>query len=157
MQALWDFHRLPIAERTAQFDKYYDRTNVVDWYLLVEFTAAADLLDKNSILTTWDGTQYCWMPYDLDTTFGLHWAGIGVEYASNWNWDANNIIPIVKPIILNDVIKRYAELRNKGILTLILFIELSVILNQNSVSISLSKSNSVGPIFHRRISEGFVK
>ncbi|MFH3651534.1 hypothetical protein WAH63_20735, partial [Acinetobacter baumannii] len=37
MQALWDFHRLPIAERTAQFDKYYDRTNVVDWYLLVEF------------------------------------------------------------------------------------------------------------------------
>lgn len=118
MQALWDFHRLPIAERTAQFDKYYDRTNVVDWYLLVEFTAAADLLDKNSILTTWDGTQYCWMPYDLDTTFGLHWAGIGVEYASNWNWDANNIIPVVKPIILNDVIKRYADLRNKGIFSL---------------------------------------
>ncbi|EPG8150817.1 CotH kinase family protein, partial [Acinetobacter baumannii] len=39
-------------------------------------------------------------------------------YASNWNWDANNIIPIVKPIILNDVIKRYAELRNKGIFNL---------------------------------------
>ncbi|MFX9373951.1 hypothetical protein ABTO04_19720, partial [Acinetobacter baumannii] len=32
--------------------------------------------------------------------------------------DANNIIPIVKPIILNDVIKRYAELRNKGIFNL---------------------------------------
>ena len=115
MQALWDFHRLPIDQRTAQFDKFYDRVNVVDWYLLVEFTAAADLLDKNSILTTWDGTKYCWMPYDLDTTFGIHWAGTGLGYDTNWNWDANNIIPIVRPIILNDVIKRYAQLRNNGV------------------------------------------
>ena len=43
MQALWDFHRLPLPERTAKFDEYYDRTNMVDWYLLISFTAAAHL------------------------------------------------------------------------------------------------------------------
>lgn len=118
MQALWNYHRLSEAERIAQFDKFYDRTNVVDWYMLVEFTAAADLLDKNSILTTWDGKKYYWMPYDLDTTFGIHWAGTGLGYDSNWNWDANNIIPIVKPCIINDVIKRYAQLRKNGIFSL---------------------------------------
>lgn len=118
MQALWDFHRLPLPERTAKFDEYYDRTNMVDWYMLISFTAAADLLDKNSILTTWDGKKYCWMPYDLDTTFGIHWAGTGLGYDTNWDWDTNNIIPIIKPIIINDAIKRYAELRNNGVFTL---------------------------------------
>lgn len=118
MQALWDFHRLPLDERTAKFDEYYDRTNMVDWYMLISFTAAADLLDKNSILTTWDGKKYCWMPYDLDTTYGIHWNGSGLNYDTNWDWDNNNIIPIIKPIILADAIKRYAELRSNGVFTL---------------------------------------
>ena len=117
IQALWDYHRLPLPERTAKFDEYYDRVNMVDWYLLISFTAAADLLDKNSILTSWDGKKYCWMPYDLDTTFGIHWNGSGLNYDTNWDWDANNIIPIVKPIIINDAIKRYAELRQNGVFT----------------------------------------
>ena len=119
IQGLWDFHRLPLPERTAQFDANYDRVNMVDWYLLISFTAAADLLDKNSILTSWDGKKYYWMPYDLDTTFGLHWNGSGVEYLPNWDWDEGpNIIPIVKPIIINDVIKRYAELRKNEVFSL---------------------------------------
>ena len=35
IQGLWDFHRLPLPERTAQFDANYDRVNMVDWYLLI--------------------------------------------------------------------------------------------------------------------------
>ena len=83
------------ASFKSNFYKYYNLVNVIDYYLFINFLFATDCISKNLLLTTWNGDLWNFMPYDLDTTFGITWAGGAYEdYVSRGNimltpfWDA---------------------------------------------------------------------
>lgn len=118
IKRLWSYNAMSVANRRANVHQYYNLQNIVDWSLLLSFTAAADLINKNSILTTWDGNIWSVMPYDLDTTFGLHWAGTGVEYEADWWHDEPTQLFALFHNTFNPEIKaRYKELRDSGVFT----------------------------------------
>lgn len=117
LDRLWAYNSLPLDERKAKFDQYYDRVNAADWVILVQFAAAADLLQKNTMYTTYDGNKWFILPFDLDTTYGLNFDGNGLGYDTNWNWDSWSILGLIQETILDDVKRRYAELRKSGLLS----------------------------------------
>lgn len=66
---------LTAANFKSTFPTTHNLQNAIDYYIFIEFLYADDCVDKNFILTTWDGAVFSFMPYDLDTTFGLWWNG----------------------------------------------------------------------------------
>ncbi|HCL5947913.1 TPA: CotH kinase family protein, partial [Klebsiella pneumoniae] len=84
----WDaFANLAQADFTQQAPEHLDTRNIVDFYLLLAAVGATDLFAgdkaKNAIFYTWDGTKWYFGPYDLDTTYGLHYNGTQISYAAD--------------------------------------------------------------------------
>ena len=112
---LWEFHNLSDSDFKANFDNYYDKVNMVDFYLLINFLVADDCYDKNLQLTTWDSLKWFILPYDLDTIFGLHWSGASLAYPSNTPLFDKAIWGKVKTAFDSEIKLRYKELRDNGI------------------------------------------
>lgn len=79
----WDaFATDVIANVLTNVDTKLDQQNVTDFLLFLEFIWAQDLLAGNNIknvqVISYDGVKWFFMPYDLDTVFGLHWAGTSI-------------------------------------------------------------------------------
>ena len=98
------------------FPTNHDVKNAVDFFLLAEFIQSPDMYTKNLMLTSWDGVKFYFLPYDMDTTFGLQWDGlsftgwdISIRSAGFWNKFYTAYTPEIKA--------RYAELKAKGVLT----------------------------------------
>ena len=96
------------------FETNHDLKNAIDFYLLAEFIQSPDMYTKNLMLTSWDGIKFYFLPYDMDTTFGLQWDGlsftgwdISIRSAGFWNKFYTAYTPKIKA--------RYAELKAKGI------------------------------------------
>ncbi len=112
---LWEFNNSSSTQFKSDFEQYYNIQNTIDYYLLMQVTYGVDIIVKNFILTTWDGVIWNFMPYDLDTVYGLHWAGTSVgPYNSNisntfWNKFYNAFSVQIKA--------RYAQLNNDNIIT----------------------------------------
>ena len=92
----------------------HDVKNAVDFFLLAEFIQSPDMYTKNLMLTSWDGVKFYFLPYDMDTTFGLQWDGlsftgwnISIRSVGFWNKFYTAYTPEIKA--------RYAELKAKGI------------------------------------------
>ena len=62
---------------------YVDVDSFVDSYLFHYITGNGDVVYKNSITATYDGTKWFRSVYDLDQTFGGHWIGHVMTYPSN--------------------------------------------------------------------------
>lgn len=62
--------------QTAGIDNYINRAQMQDFIILSQLCDLWDHLYKNTLYTTWDGLVWSFMPYDLDTVFGLHFTGI---------------------------------------------------------------------------------
>lgn len=99
------------------FENHHDLKNAIDFFLLSEFIQSPDMYDKNFILTSWDGVKFYFLPYDMDTTFGLQWDGrsftghtSSIKAISFWNkfYSAYSI----------EIKARYLDLKNKGVFTL---------------------------------------
>ena len=56
-------------------DNYINRKNMMDYIILCQVCHLWDHLHKNTLYTTWDGQIWSFMPYDLDTVWGLHFLG----------------------------------------------------------------------------------
>ncbi len=64
------------SEMTALgIDNYLDRKNMMDYIILYQVCHLWDHLHKNTLYTTWDGLVWSFMPYDVDTVWGLHFLG----------------------------------------------------------------------------------
>ena len=63
------------AQQKAAFDSCFDKTSVIDYYILALLTANYDGFDKNYQWFTYDGKKWYVAPYDLDGTFGMFWKG----------------------------------------------------------------------------------
>ena len=96
------------------FATNHDLTNAIDFFLLSEFIQSPDMYTKNLLITSWDGEKFYFLPYDMDTTFGLQWDGasftgwtISIRSVGFWNKFYTAYTPEIKA--------RYAELKAKGI------------------------------------------
>lgn len=97
-----------------------DKQNVIDYLILLECVYAPDATMKNFRLVSWGGQKWYFLPYDLDTTFGLHWNGGSlypgsesatlVSKSSGWYGRIWGAWPA-------DIQARYKALRDAGVLS----------------------------------------
>ena len=52
-----------------------DLDSAVDYYIFVCLLGGSDMTDKNYIISTYDGVQWFFTAYDMDSVFGNHWTG----------------------------------------------------------------------------------
>lgn len=115
---VFDFNKGTVAQMTPNFEQYYDKINIIDYYLLVQRLVAVDCVTKNFIWLTYDGLKWFFLPYDLDTVFGLHYAGTSIAYPTTWNMNGDSIFwTKIYQILKPEIETRYAELRRNGIFT----------------------------------------
>ena len=121
---LWrSFAQSPQAEFTANRDIHLDKKNIVDFYVFLCFICAPDCTQKNTQFLTWDGVKWYFMPYDLDTSYGLHYAGTSIAYPPTLNLFDNGLVMSVNRTFWNKVLNayrteinaRYKELRDLGV------------------------------------------
>lgn len=118
------FAALPQAEFTAQFNSVMNRRNMIDYVIFLQAMFLPDNLGNNVMLTSW-GQQFYFMPYDLDNSFGLHWAGTSIWQPNQNAFTVRNDIPQntinfwlkCKVALSADLATRYQELKAKKILT----------------------------------------
>lgn len=115
--------------QNAGIDNYINRAQMQDYIILCQVCDLWDHLHKNTLYTTWDGMVWNFMPYDLDTVFGLHFLGnyfntdgtalhpadvLRVPAASaNNNWGT---LAKFRLIYGTDIDARYAALRKAKII-----------------------------------------
>ena len=99
------------------FETNHVLKNAIEFFLLAEFIQSPDMYTKNLILTSWDGVKFYFLPYDMDTTFGLQWDGLSftghngsIRETSFWSKFYNAYSVEIKA--------RYKELRDSGVFTL---------------------------------------
>ncbi|MHC7881481.1 CotH kinase family protein [Klebsiella pneumoniae] len=122
--AAWDvFASSGQADFTANINTKMDKNNAIDFYLLLAAIGATDLWannnTKNVQFITWDGVKWFFMPYDLDTTYGLKFEGTTISYLPDTvpgtDRSANLFWMKVRNAYGDDVNQRYADLRNQGV------------------------------------------
>ncbi|VDR28544.1 CotH protein [Raoultella terrigena] len=112
-----------LADFTANASTHLDATNIIDFYVFMCVICAPDCTQKNTQFLTWDGVKWFFMPYDLDTVFGLRWDGKEIAYAPTLNLFDNGLVMGVNRTFWNKVRNtwltemnaRYAELRKTGV------------------------------------------
>lgn len=117
---------------TAGIDNYIDRKSMMDYIILCQVCDLWDHLHKNTLYTTWDGNIWHFLPYDVDTVFGLHFTGVyynsdGVtelhpanklivpSTAANSSWGT---LAKFRLIYGAEIDARYADLRRKNIISI---------------------------------------
>lgn len=112
------------SDTTKEDLKYF--LNIEDWIdniLLCWFFNHTDNWSKNTLYTTWDGTHWSPLLYDMDNTFGIvditggsakpyNYDTFGHKAYSNCPW-----LSKIENILSNEIKSRYAELRKNGIFT----------------------------------------
>lgn len=119
------FANMSLADFTTNISTYLDKQNIIDFYIFCDFLKTSDLISgdtlKNLQICSWTGTKFFFMPYDLDTVFGLHWAGTSIAEPPNTprmpTTDAT-LLGKVYLIYKTDIEARYAQLRKLNVLTI---------------------------------------
>lgn len=112
-----------IGGSTTNLAAMTDKQNIIDFMLMVQFISATDLISGNSIknvqVFSYTGDKWYFMPYDLDTCYGMKWDGTAIVDSANSDdrltgtfWKA-----VISGYGQNAVNSRYAELRNNNIFT----------------------------------------
>lgn len=78
-----------VMDATAEnFDstvgQYLDIDSAIDYYIFTCMLGGADMVEKNYLLATYDGSKWFFSAYDMDTTFGLAWDGSGFSSAYSY-------------------------------------------------------------------------
>lgn len=100
--------------------QYLDIESAIDYYIFATLIDGLDVITKNYLLVTYDGTKWFFSAYDLDSTYGLYWNGQyfnGIStYGASYYRDANKIIQLIVTHKKDALKSRYAQLR-KGALS----------------------------------------
>ena len=54
-----------------EYDQYFLNDSPFAWYLITDYFMGVDSRAKNMMLVTWDGLHWMFIPYDMDTLFGV--------------------------------------------------------------------------------------
>ncbi|QKT99328.1 CotH kinase family protein [Acinetobacter lwoffii] len=119
------FANMSLADFTTNISTYLDKQNIIDFYIFCDFLKTADLINgdtfKNLQICSWTGTKFFFMPYDLDTVFGLHWAGTSIAVPPNTPMMPTTDATLFGKVYLiykTDIEARYAQLRKLNVLTI---------------------------------------
>lgn len=119
MYALYNA-KTPAQNMKEEMAKRFDVESLIDYWLFSYFTDNYDGMFTNWQWATWDGIKWYVLPYDLDCTFGLENYGNFIypptvcSYRGNIGMGSHPFLWVNKYFI-NDVVARYAELRDKGV------------------------------------------
>lgn len=96
--------------------QYLDWDSAIDYYIWIVVCKGTDMVDKNYLLSTFDGTKWHFSAYDMDSTYGLNWDGSGLTRAvSNVNFEecatTHRVYELIKRFKTNALKARYATLR----------------------------------------------
>ena len=119
------FAQLSDTNFATQAVNYLDKQNVIDFMLFAEFVKCSDIVSKNSAknfqFISYDGKRFMFMPYDMDTVFGLEWTGAvvyddatGSQLVSN---SSGSFWRKVKLTYNADIEARYKQLRDLKIIS----------------------------------------
>ena len=64
--------------------QYLDINSAIDYYIFTCMLGGGDMVEKNYLLATYDGTKWFFSAYDMDTTFGLAWDGSSFSSAYSY-------------------------------------------------------------------------
>jgi hypothetical protein len=96
--------------------QYLDWDSVIDYYIFIVILRGSDMVDKNYLLTTFDGTKWHFTAYDMDSTYGLEWDGSMLNRpVTNINFvacaDTHRAYELVKRFKTDTLKSRYKALR----------------------------------------------
>ena len=58
--------------------QYLDWNSAIDYYIFTVLLGGVDMMTKNYLLCTFDGTKWFFSAYDMDAIFGLSWNGASI-------------------------------------------------------------------------------
>ena len=108
-------------EKKTIFESAFNLPFLIDYDILSQVDYNYDGYRKNWIWCCWDGKLWTPTRYDLDSVFGQHWNGASYVEGSITNilGDSDNLPTYyLHNLYKSEESARYAELRNKGILTI---------------------------------------
>ncbi len=103
------------------FEEAFDTQNAIDYFIFLQFCHLTDNREKNTQIISYDGQKWFFLPYDLDASLGISWDGKGeirspksilISKTSDRFWGK------VYRAFPKDIENRYAELRDKNILSI---------------------------------------
>lgn len=105
------------------FDKYFDKLNIIDMFLYQEVIYDWDGYAADLEMITYDLEKWYILPWDKDNTFGLYQFFSGIQKGSeeklvmNYKKSDEKFIPWYKTykLFTDEVEDRYAELRDKDV------------------------------------------
>lgn len=93
----------------------------IDFRLIYWIADLFDLNGNNTLYGTWDGIHWTPLPYDLDSTFGMHYDGSNADRAPNINTDnsafVQRLMLYLDTIYKTELEQRYKQLRTNGVFT----------------------------------------
>lgn len=97
--------------------QYLDWDSAIDYLIFIVVIKGTDMVDKNYLVTTFDGTKWCFTAYDIDSSYGLEWDGSGTTRAvSNVSFDecasAHRVFELIKLYKADQLRARYKQLRS---------------------------------------------
>ena len=104
------------ADLDTTVAQYLDWDSAIDYYIYIVVIRGEDMVDKNFLITTFDGTKWFFTTYDMDSTYGLSWDASGLNRpVSDISFDAcantSRVFELIKRFKTNALKARYAELR----------------------------------------------
>lgn len=100
----------------ANYPSYADKQNLVDYYCFVDFICGADVVFKNLMLYSWDGSIWRIGVYDVDMTYGLDFDGTTTRFTPTYDaFQDNGFWDRIHTAFQTEIEARYAELRNLGL------------------------------------------
>lgn len=108
-------------EKKTIFESAFNLPFLIDYDILSQVDYNYDGYRKNWIWCCWDGKLWTPTRYDLDSVFGQHWNGASYVEGSTTNIlgdFADLPTHYLHSLYKSEESARYAELRNKGVLTI---------------------------------------
>lgn len=114
-----------LAQFKAEFEDYFELDAMLFYYLFTEVFLMVDNRAKNMFLTTYDGTHWLPLPYDMDTAIGINNEGSLVfEYnledtdtigdADVYNGQKSVLWKNIRDAYQDELRKMYNDLRSEG-------------------------------------------
>ena len=99
---------------------YLDWESAIDYYIFAVVIDGRDIMEKNFILATYNGTKWFFSAYDLDSNYGMRWNAVQTYRPDDTAGDSatfenfankHRLFELIKRFKTNDLKARYASLR----------------------------------------------
>lgn len=96
--------------------QYLDWNSAIDYYIFTVLLGGVDMMTKNYLLCTFDGTKWFFSAYDMDAIFGLSWNGATIYNSDSGTTFANfanrhRVMELIKTYKKDALKARYQSLR----------------------------------------------